>query len=62
MNIPYRQPKPASKKLKSKAWVEREILRKYLEGAPRRAASGSLPLKILAVRYTHTHRNNKRPR
>jgi hypothetical protein len=62
MNIPYRDPKPASKKLKSKRWVEREILRKYLEGVPRRTASGSLPLKILAVRYIRTHRNIKRPR
>jgi hypothetical protein len=62
MNIPYRNPKPASKKLKSKRWVEREILRKYLEGVPRRAESGSLPIKILAVRYTKTYRNVKRPR
>lgn len=62
MNIPYKYPKPASKKLKSKRWVEQEILRKYLTGVPRRAESGSLPLKILAVRYVKTHRNNKRPR
>lgn len=62
MTIPYRYPKPASKKLKSKRWVEREILRKYLEGVPRRAEAGSLPIKILAVRYTKTYRNVKRPR
>jgi hypothetical protein len=62
LNIPYRSPKPKSKKLKSKRWVEQEILRKYLAGVPRRAASGSLPLKILAVRYIRTHRNIKRPR
>jgi hypothetical protein len=62
MNIPYRNPKPASKKLKSKAWVEREILRKYLAGVPRRAEAGSHPIKILAVRYAKTYRNVKRPR
>jgi hypothetical protein len=62
MNIPYRNPKPPSKKLKSKRWVERELLRKYLEGVPRRAESGSHPIKILAVRYTKTYRNVKRPR
>jgi hypothetical protein len=60
--IPYRTPKPASKKLKSKAWVERVILQEYLEGVPRRAESGSPPIKILAVRYTKTWRNVKRPR
>jgi len=62
MNIPHRQPKPASKQLKSKRWVEREILRKYLAGVPRRAETGSHPIKILAVRYTKTYRNIKRPR
>lgn len=62
LNIPYRKPKPKSQKLKSKRWVEEEILRKYLEGVPRRAAAGSLPLNIIAVRYIRTHRNNKRPR
>jgi hypothetical protein len=62
MSIPYRNPKPVSKKLKSKRWVERELLRKYVEGVPRRAESGSLPIKILAVRYTKTYRNIKRPR
>jgi hypothetical protein len=62
LDVPYRNPKPASKKLKSKAWVERELLRSYLESVPRRAESGSLPIKILAVRYTKTYRNVKRPR
>jgi hypothetical protein len=60
--IPYRTPKPASKKLKSKAWVERVVLQEYLEGVPRRGESGSVPIKILAVRYTKTWRNIKRPR
>ena len=62
LTIPYKVPKPASRTLKSKRWVEGEILRKYLESAERRQAAGSRPLKIIAVRYLKTHRNVPRER
>jgi hypothetical protein len=51
------------RKLKSKSWAEREILRKYLEVPDEvRQKAGSQELKILAVRYTRTLRLIKRPR
>jgi hypothetical protein len=67
LKIPYKQPKPKSGKLKSKPWVERELMRKHLRGMEgidsfKGSLGGYEPPKILAVRYSKTLRNIKRPR
>jgi hypothetical protein len=58
-----KHPDRRKRKLKSKQWVEAELLRTYLEiPEERRAKSASIAIKILAVRYIKTYRNVKRPR
>lgn len=63
LTIYAKAPDRRFRKLKSKPWVERELLRKYLL-VPKEAREeyGGQPVKILAVRYTRTLRNVKRPR
>jgi hypothetical protein len=63
MRISKKHPNPKKRKLKSKPWVERTLLQEYLEVPDEvRAKTESLAIKVIAVRYSRTLQNIKRPR